>query len=375
MFFRKKNRNQLILLLEIQSSQVRGSLILYPENSASAPYIFFSERIFTTYRPSAPSSYYLKATFDNLRTMADMGLRAHRELVQSGAHPELPHEVTEVQYVLSSPWVASQARTVSVSFEKDTIMKHDRVTRILDDERAKIKIGEEDTTVGIEEKIFDVRVNGYSISDWVGKSARTTEISYAVSVSGRDTIRHLTELVDHIVGKKNVHFHSSLLLQYVAMRDNVVPDKHSYVLIHVHGEITDVVVVRDHNCSFFGSYPIGVNTIVRMIADRAQTDPRTADSLLSLYVGDKLHDEHAADTKKIMNDVSSRWTQALGELLAQSGAQSGLPQQVYVIGHSHSQFFVMSYRSVEPHATVEPLDVEMVKVYAGVISCKKCLEE
>jgi cell division ATPase FtsA len=60
-------------------------------------------------------------------------------------------------------------------------------------------------------------------------------------------------------------------------------ERDTYTLIHAHGELSDVVVVVRGACVFFGSYPTGIRSIVRAVAEATKTDEEAADSFLALY--------------------------------------------------------------------------------------------
>lgn len=330
------------------------------------------------YKPSATTAYYLGATIRDLKEMIGGLLRDLHRISSGGEEFGVPHRVDEVHYVLSSPWIVSQARTVTASFDHDTVISEDRVNKILARERENIGIDKKIETDTLEEKIFDVRLNGYSIESWRGKEATELQISYALSAGSRNSIRKLKEAALDGARCKKVCFHSSLLLQYISLRSAPVPED-SYTLLHIHGELTDLVVVKDKSCSFFGSFPLGVNTVMRKIAEATNTDYKTAESLLSLYLGNHIEESHEKKASFVINNLAWGWANEIDKLwksdsadLPQGSNKGGsfsenLPETVFIIARAHGDFFERSFRTAHPRAKIGKLEVDMVSTYSLAI--------
>lgn len=366
MFFSRRHDRRLMLLLEVQSSLVRGSLVLSGRDGAQ-PTILFSQSLDIAYKPNASSTYYVKSTLDDVELMVDSILRNLSLIAHGQAAPkDIPSRIDEVHFVLSSPWVISQAKTVTVSFERDTEVDAERIHKILEDERSVAGFDAKAQMETIEEKVFDVRLNGYSVANWKGKSARTLDVTYALSIGSNDSMKRLRDAVSKIASGKRVSFHSSLLLQYMSLRGAHIPAD-PCLLVHAHGELTDMVVVRRGTCSFFGSYPTGANTIIRKIAEATHTDKKTAGSLLSLYLGRHMDGPEEARAGIVIQSMMKGWMAEL-ERLWQGSRGGAAPASIFVIAHSHEDLFEETLRSAYPCAKVGKLAVDMVSTYASAIS-------
>ena len=258
-----------------------------------------------------------------------------------------------------------------MQFDKDTPITPDRVHKILSDERAEVSLGAKTETVTIEEKVFDVRLNGYSISDWKGKSARTLDVSYALSVSSAESIANLKHAVAHIVSGKNVSVHSSLLLQYISLRLAAIPGD-TCMLVHAHGELTDMVVIRHGMCSFFGSYPIGINTIIRTLGEMTNRSPQAAESVLSLYLGHHMDGPEETRAGMAVEAVTGSWT---NELLGLAGAirvagdtTAFMPPHIFIIAHAHGDLFEAALKKVFPQSVIGTLSVDMTRTFTSAIA-------
>lgn len=359
MFFSRKTEGKVILLIEVQSSILRGSVIWL--RNGQPPHILFTEGRMIPYKPQVGSLYLIKVTMKGLSDTIDASLTrwsAFKSAKNEG-YELMPTSIDEVHYVLSSPWVTSQARTLSVSFEKDTNITADRVSDILKKERTSLVTDDGKTLEIIEEKIFDVRLNGYSISNWAGKQAREIEISYAATVGGTDSTKRFRDAVKQVAKANKTHFHSSLLLQHVGLR-MLKPDVDAYTLIHVHGELTDAVVTDHGACVFFCSFPMGIDTIIRKIASATKTDERTADSLLALYLGERLDEANIRSAEPVMNEMLVSWNADFDKLFRNTPLSGALPPYTIIYGRAHEEFFAIGYRKAHMGSKVEVMSIDEV---------------
>ncbi|MES2314488.1 MAG: hypothetical protein V4524_00935 [Patescibacteria group bacterium] len=301
--FSHTSKDQLNLIIDIQSSVVRGSLVLL--RAGQLPYIVWTESVDITYRTNTRSAFLVDTTVKGVKIVATS---AHTYVRNATAHPGLPSHIFKVHCVLSSPWIVSQARTINQQFERETKITRAHVNDIIKGERAELAKQSEDSLIGIEEKIFDVRLNGYSIAQWEGALSHTLEVSFAVSLAGKHIIERFTDASKHAgVSGSHVDFHSSLLLQHIGLSDHFASSI-PHVLVHVHGELTDIVVASGQTCILFGSHPIGVRSIIRKLSHQLKITDSTADSLLKMYEDGHIDPIHGASDIEIIHKILATWT-------------------------------------------------------------------
>ncbi len=350
-------KGELMLILDVQSSIVRGTLV-YTQDQAK-PLVLYTHNVIVPYKVHARSGYLVKSALTAIReTLDDVLTHLHvRSSVQ-----DIPHKISSVHYVLSTPWIVSQAKTLVYSFKENTIVDRQYIERLIADDRKKL-ISEtgEDIRV-IEEKVFDVRLNGYSVASWESRHTRELEVSFVVSVAGGRMIDRFVEACDHAVSHSKVHFHSSLFLQHVGI-DFIMPDRPSYALVHVHGELTDVAIVNMHSCTFFGSFPFGVHTVVRTLAREAKINEQSADSLLRLSVQGVMDEHFANKEATIVENMSNGWIGEFRKLLRSNPSPISLPHLVIISGHSHEDFFIKCFKDSYPQHALEILAFETVYPY------------
>ena len=283
MLFFSRTKDELLLILDIQSSVARSALVLV--KVGANPNILFTRDVVIPHQDSGDSSRLVSATIKAATQAVDEATKYLSSMKQSGAEGiSLPRKVSAVHYVLSSPWILSEAKRLDVTFDKQKIITQDLVSKMVRDEREKMatEVRAKDKTTEVEEKIFGIELNGYHVSNWNGKTAENLSVSFVTSISGIRMVERFKEICAHMVNSRKIHFHSSLLLQHIGI-GNIFPDKDTYAIVHVHGEITDIVEVEKRSCVFFGTYPIGTQTTLRSFSEASKMSLQTAESALNLH--------------------------------------------------------------------------------------------
>ena len=203
------SQNELMLVIDVQSSIVRGSLVHV--RAAAVPAILYSHDVMIPFKQGGGSTYLIQMA---LRAVEEI-VQASRARIQSESNPdEIPKHISSVHYVLSSPWVVSQAKTLSMVFKEETMISRAYVSGMIWEERAKMTANAADDIRVIEEKVFDVRLNGYSVASWESRHTKELGISFVVSIAGGRMIDKFIESVSGLVRHTDhVFFHSSLFLQ------------------------------------------------------------------------------------------------------------------------------------------------------------------
>lgn len=356
--FSSKRKGTLALILDVQSSIVRGSLVhMHPEHK---PRILFTHSVGIAYRPHARSGYLVKIALAAVRETISEALRfiSHTHSVNN-INTDLPRHISSVHYVLASPWVVSQAKTVTQTFKKQTSITRAYILKLIAEERARMN-GKSDQHIRvIEEKVFDVRLNGYSVASWEGRNTMNLEVSFVSSFAGERMIDRFIEACEHIVSRRSVSFHSSLFLQHTAIQ-KVVPERGTYALIHAHGELTDVAIMHNDSCIFFGSYPFGVHTIVRTVARELHVSEQTADSAINLLDQGTLDTARTKKQVAVIEHMSDGWIGEFRKLLRTNPSSSGVPHHAIISARSHEDFFIKSFKKAYPQSTASRLELDQI---------------
>jgi cell division ATPase FtsA len=351
-FFSRKPKDTLNLIIDIQSSVVRGALVVIHTEELTR--VVWTLNIDIPYRSHHSSSYLIDTT---VKAVEAVSAAAHVFVKDTYSHKDLPKKITKVHCVLSSPWIVSQARTVNQSFDNEVKINRAHIDSIIKAERANMTNNAEGYMIGIEEKIFDVRLNGYSILEWEGASAKFLEISFAVSMASK-------KIVERFVGackKTGVHsahidFHSSLLLQHISL-SMVRHFAEPYILVHVHGELTDIVVANGSTCILFGSHPIGTRTILRHLSSRLKITQTTADSALSIYEDTTIDPLHGAEDTKKIQAILDNWAKNCLKVTSLIPDKYKLTHAI-ISARNHENAFKNTFSAAYPEIKIELLPMD-----------------
>ncbi len=364
MLFSSRKNDGLVLILDVQSSIVRSALIL--EKTGGNPHILYTSSVPVSYRKSVDSRTIISATVKATTHTIDGVMRFLYK--RNGAPCEgtsndlirLPRKISAVHYILSSPWILSEAKRSDSTFDKEETITHDMVFKMIRDERERLaaEVKASDKTTVVEEKIFNVELNGYPISNWQGKMAKSLSVSFVTSISGTRMVERFKEMCAHIVHGHDVYFHSSLLMQHIGI-GQIFPDKDTYAILHIHGEITDIIEIGKHACTFFGTYPIGTQTVVRAFARAGRIGIHAAESSLNLH-GTSMLVEKTGKNALHIKKAYEPWLEQLDRSLKIGHIDVDAPTEVIVGAMERQNDFVELLKQRYPKMKVEILKIEEV---------------
>jgi len=337
------------LILDIKSSVVRGTLFLI--KTGELPYILWTSGVEIPYKSDTDSGYMLAETIKAVKKISgDAHIYTH------GAN--LKTKIYTIHIILSSPWIISQARTIDQRFENDTKISSLHVHDIIKSERAKLTESDK-TLVGIEEKIFNVKLNGYELPNWQGNLAKTLSVSFAISLASKKVtdafIKACKESGLHGV---RIDFHSSLLLQHIGL-SRTLSIQEPYVLVHVHGELTDIVSANSQSCVLFASYPIGIRTITRNLMKLSNSTESTADSTLTLRETKQLDQLHGATDMQFIDTATAPWVLGCSNILSLVPKEHQ-PMKAIISSRFHEDLFNELFHKIDANIKVESLPSEKI---------------
>jgi hypothetical protein len=271
----------------------------------------------------------------------------------------IPSKISAIHFTLSSPWIVSEAKVVKEAFPKDTRISRSYILGLLEKERNKLLSSTSDPVSVVEEKIFDVRLNGYSVSAWEGRETRDLEVTFAVSVIGTRMMEKFITECHPIVPARHISFHSSLVLQHVAIQI-LSPGLDNYCLLNIHGELTDFTLVHHCSCAFFGSFAHGVRTTVRKLALASNIDEHTADSLITLFTGGQLDSAHGKETIDLVDKILNTWGSDFQKVLTQGLADLPVLSSIIFSALSHDDFYAKELKNIFPNVRIQLLSIDEI---------------
>jgi len=345
--FSKKPTKRLELVFDIESDSVCAAIVLY--EASKAPRIVYHAESEVARKSHTDGAYLSRNMWKALESVASNAQAAMPALMEKKlierAHADRIH------VVLSSPWIISRLSCVEKTFEKETIVRRPALADLLEKERsASAQMFAVGDSAAIDAKIFEVKINGYPVADYEGKRAKTLEGTMVVSFASRTMLREIKSRINRFFRASDEAFHSALILRYAALR-SALPHHSDYIWLQVHGELTDILVVRQGACAISGSLPFGSDTLARKFAAATGESDATAASSLTLY-DDSSNTTPAMDrTGSVLENIMQEWTQGISGIIS-AGGGTALPSMAYVSAGHFSSAFEQALKKSSPAASI-----------------------
>jgi hypothetical protein len=251
------------------------------------------------------------------------------------------HAVSRADCILSSPWIVSRTKSLTVKFPKDTLITKKLIgAAIVPEREAMLRSAAGADSAGndlvpIEQKIFEIKINGYPTADIAGKKGRELGIYFAVSMSAKTIIEAIRDTVGGHVSPpvaRRMAYHSSILLGYAASRETS-GDQTNYILGHIHGELSDIALVERGITTLIASFPFGYSSLIRETS-KALGEPLAATrSKIALHGSKSLHRE---ETERISETIETimreRWAEQFLKAVTVSADETSrsLPYAIFL---------------------------------------------
>ena len=233
-------------------------------------------------------------------------------------------------YMLSSPWCISQAREIRMKKEEPFEISHDTLIELLNErEKEFISDNSSEDSIIIEKKIIESKLNGYKISQIYGKMAREIEITLFLSSASKSILDKIKEVTGKYFNFRSENTQSFTLSSFSIIRD-FYQEEDSFIYIDVHGELTDLSIVKDGVFIESLSFPIGKNAFIRQLSEKLRI---SADEVVSLI---NIHSKDKADiptSKKIASEVEiaiKNWSENFHTVLASLSLRMNLPRTIFI---------------------------------------------
>lgn len=322
--FSSTKKEKIIAIFDIGSGSIGGAIARLSSDARTAPVILASTRIDIAHHEHGDfDNFLLKMT----HALHDTAQKLHDKRV--GA-PE------KIFCVLGSPWYLSQTRIVKMAKEKPFVFSRRVADDLLRKELSSLENEYEEkygTTksapVMIEHTIVSVALNGYVIDDPIGKKAKALEMNIIISLSPQMCIDAISDCLVRTFHDVPVHYSSFMTSAYLAVRDQFI-DPHSYLLVDVGGEVTDVAIVSKGVLKSSLSFPFGRKEFFRFMSTKLNMELRDAEELFSLYRNDALDQKRKETLGPLFELIEQSWSEAFYNVLRLLPHALGLPSTVFL---------------------------------------------
>ena len=330
--FSSKSTEQNILVIELGSGSVSGSLVKVNKNTV--PEIKYATRQQITFQKNLETERVLPLMLSTLDKVCD---NIQKEAFTNNIAPNENRTISEICFILSSPWCISQTKIVSLALEKPVIMTKSYLNKILEEQENNAEqaaktffenLHDKDDALVFEKKTIQIKLNGYKVDEVIGKIANKIELAFLISITPNLIINDIKNTVGKYFSVDNTIIHSYTLSSLSAIRD-IFPDKKSYIILDLSSEITDLSLVRDDIMSGGISFPIGRNHFVRQVASDLKISIEEAFSLLATYHSKNLNKIYDAQIENVLSSTMSEWSQKLKESLETLAKEAYIPRTIF----------------------------------------------
>ncbi|OHA99371.1 MAG: hypothetical protein A3E59_00410 [Candidatus Zambryskibacteria bacterium RIFCSPHIGHO2_12_FULL_39_47] len=327
-FFRKKE-DELSILLDIGNGSINGAIVLFTKNKIPR-FIFTGEVPFSIpLQPSAPElSAEMKILLNKILDY----------LIKNGlSKMTFAKKIEKVLVTFSSPWFALKTKHINLVQQNYFLITKDFLDDIIEKEKKvfeKLLSGEDSPNKSfeiVEKSIVHTKINGYEMSNSLGRKTKNFDAYLCLSVVGKSTIDivHNAILKNSHIPADMVSIHTFPVVSFIVVRD-IFSANSDFIIMDITGEVTDLTLVEDNVVIKSISMPSGRNFIIRQIAKKLDLSAEIAESNLHLYAEGKLDEKTKIQIQTILLDVEKEWSIYLESAIQEFSSQKNIPSTVYL---------------------------------------------
>ncbi len=311
-----------VLLVHIGSASIGAALVTV---GADTPTVHYTTREILPFQESMDFTRFSASTFAVLESVLK---KTAQEGVQtySHTHGRAPR-IKKIGIILSSTWYVSKTIVLRYTKEEPFTVTSTLINSIVDEARAAFEkdieagkyehIGND--AVVLEQQLIDITLNGYSVIDPLHKKAQDMRLSMLISLVSSALYDRLFKTVDTAFHSYTLHPHSFALTAYTVVRD-FYPAEHSFLLVDVDGEVSDVSLIKDGVLTESASFPCGRYSVLRCLGEDAGP----------IEVRAKLLQK---DSSKSANKAKDEWLKQYTDALTALGERVAIPHTLFVTGN------------------------------------------
>ena len=333
-FFSKstnKQDKQLIAIFDIGSDSVGGAFAEIPTQGGGMPVILKSIRTEFPFREEVNFNMFLKDMLSALNQTAEALYKEKLGVLDS------------IHCVLASPWYLSEMRTIKMARDNAFVFTEKIADELLQKEILSLNDAYKEKYGGIksssemiEHHISGVSLNGYIVSDPIGKKSKSIEMNMIISISPKVCIDRIQETLSKTFSHTKVQFSSFMVSSYLAIREKYVGSD-SYLLLDIGGEVTDVAIVSKGILKASLSFPFGKKEFFNYICTKLDIELRDAKELFSLYSSNALSVRRRNKVIPLFKSVASSWSEAFRQCISTLPHTLVLPATIFFTADSDIQ--------------------------------------
>ena len=332
--FSHVKKEELVLVIDVGSSSVGGAL--FWAQGSGVPEIIFSIRepiaLEKEINPERVLSLPAKALEILAGKIAGRGLGAPKKIF----------------CVLSSPWYASQTRTISMQKNTPFVFNSKLADSLIakeiglfEEEHLKKYIEGGSKIVAIELKNMKTTLNGYTTPEPFNKKTKELEMIMFISMSGEQVLQKIEKTIMRHFYFRAIKFSSFTMASFAVVRDMCMrSNSEDFLLVDIGGETTEISMVKKNLLCESVSYPMGHNFMIRSIASTLGSGLDEAKSLFFLYKDGHAEEKLKEKIEPMINDLKTEWLKKFQTSLANLSNDISIPATIFItIDKEYEDFF------------------------------------
>lgn len=326
----------LVAIIDIGSTSVGGAL-LTPNKTKGARSrwrVVYTTRQRINFNEQIESKEFFTQMLNSLKlVLKDFSGAAYSPVAKAN---HLPHHwwgnpVKEIHCFLSAPFYAGQTRIIRHTAAKPIKITDDLIKNLITSELKRFETEHADKHCLIENRLMSVKLNGYSIATPYGQMAQELELINYFSLGSIKVLDKIEAVLIGAFPHRRVRFHTMALTAYQVW-EQIMPDKDSYLLFDIGGEVTELSIVSRGLLWETLSFPIGENYLVREVAKALKTSLPEAYSTIKRQIMAEHNQRTTDQLNQILKQLKDEWLAACLQTLNQTSSAFFLPDKVWLIG-------------------------------------------
>ena len=240
--------------------------------------------------------------------------------------------------VFSSPWYLSQTRIIRLERPQAFTVNSKLLEEMISEElrlftqksQEKFQLSSEGIYI-LEHDVMKAALNGYPVRQAVGKKARELELCLFMSLSRRELMEELRNILEHWFGRCPVKISSSSLELFRILSERLDAQE-GFLLADVGGEITEISLVHGRIIEEVLTFARGGHFIVRNLASNLGIGLEEAFALLRSKTRGELKDSLDKKVTAVLEAVGKEWFRLFAQAVSELGRARPLPQNLVLVG-------------------------------------------
>jgi hypothetical protein len=325
-FSNNKSREEVSAVFHIGSGSVDGHLVRL--SKISKPEIIYTTKSEISFQKNINLERHFKLMIKAFESvLKDIQKQGILHLNFTGLRN---HGIRNAFYIISSPWCVSQTKIMKIKQDRPTEITKDSIEKFVSEQENKfLSNNSNEGSKIIEKKIIEAKLNGYKTAEIYGRKAKDIELSFFMTSAPEYALKELKDTARKYFNFRSSHFNSFALCSFSAIRD-IYSDKENFIYLDVHGELTDLSIIKDNVFAESASFPAGKNFFIRHISEKLHLSADEAHSLINLYAGKNCDQATLEKVETAIDSALKNWLDNFHSVLTSLSLNMYVPRTIFM---------------------------------------------